>query len=401
MPDRTRALPIALLVHLAWRGLWQRRVIAVLLCVAVAGGVAFQIPNAANLAGYEAELLEQGLAGGLGDVRVRPREGSWLADADALAARLAARPGVVAAVPVFLLPGAIGKRGNFKPALIVGVDPDAPRLPFRIVAGASVADGDPGAAVVGTTIATRAGIAVGDDVQLRVIFGAVEHVASLDDDFGRYSARVRGIAAGAFLGSDAVVVARRLLAGDLGQPHSASAILVHLADHGGARAEAARLAAAFPDLEARAWADDTQFLSSALDGSAAIRLVSRAMVVLAVLIPVWALLYVDVLHRRRQIAIVIALGFRRLDVFLVYLAQAALAGLVGTVAGCGVGYALIAWFTAHPIFASADFVIRPAITASTFGWPSAMVLAATLVAGVVPAWRAARLAPARVLRGAE
>jgi ABC-type lipoprotein release transport system permease subunit len=389
-----------LLLHLAWRGLFHSRVIAVLLCAAVAGGVAFQIPNAANLGGYEAELLDQGLAVGLGDVRVRPREGSWLVDADALASRLGSRPGVVAAVPAFMLAGAIGKRGNYKPALILGVDAGAPRVPFRILAGRGLT-GDERGIVAGITVADRVGATVGDEVQLRVIFGAVEQVTSLDDTFGRYTMNVRGLAAGTFLGSESVVVDRKLLAGDLGKPHAASAVLVHLADHDAARVEAAAIERAFSDVEARAWRDDSQFLRSALEGSAAIRLVSRTMVVLAVLIPVWALLYVDVLHRRRHIAIVNALGFSRLDVFLVYLAQAAIAGAIGVAVGCAAGWGLIAWFGGHPIFASADFVIAPVADAATFVWPSVLVFAATLAAAVVPAWRAARLAPARVLRGVE
>jgi ABC-type lipoprotein release transport system permease subunit len=396
-----RRLPIALLVQLAWANLVRHRGIAILLCLAVAAGVAFQVPNAANLAGYEAELVEQGTRAGLGDVRVRPREGSWLVEADALAGELAKRPGVVGAVPAFVLPGAIGKRGNFKPALILGIDEHAAYRPFHVIAGTGVKTGDTTGVAVGTTIATRDTLAAGDEVEVAAIFGAGEQATSLDDNLGRYTMKVRGITAGTFLGSEAIVVDRGLLAEDLGRRHAASMIFVHLRDHAVARAAASAIERDYPDVQARAWADDTPFLKSALAGSSAIRFVSGAMVVLAVSIPVWALLYVDVLHRRRQIAICNALGFRRRDMFLIYLAQAAMAGLIGIAVGCALGYALIAWFAGHPIFQSADFVIRPATTAWTFIGPSVTLFGATLVASVVPAWRAARLAPARILRGAE
>jgi hypothetical protein len=67
---------------------------------AVAVGIGFEVPSAANLRGYRAELLAQLLAAGSGDVRVHARRGSFIRDADALATRLQRIPGVVEATPV-------------------------------------------------------------------------------------------------------------------------------------------------------------------------------------------------------------------------------------------------------------------------------------------------------------
>ena len=174
-------MPLRLLVFLAWRGLLQSRLITCLLCAAVAGGVAFQIPNDANLHGYDDEIIAQGVVVGSGDVRVRPREGARFRDGDALAARIARRDGVVAAVPAIMLPGAIGKGSTFKSALIVAVDGGASRVPFVITEGRAVATGDGSSIVVGSALAKRIGVAVGEEVQLRVLFGegAHERVATL------------------------------------------------------------------------------------------------------------------------------------------------------------------------------------------------------------------------------
>ena len=49
---------MALLAHLAWRTLGENRVALGLLLLAVGAGVAFQVPNQANLAGYRAELMQ-------------------------------------------------------------------------------------------------------------------------------------------------------------------------------------------------------------------------------------------------------------------------------------------------------------------------------------------------------
>jgi ABC-type lipoprotein release transport system permease subunit len=396
-----RLMPPGMLLFLAWRSLLQSRLIAALLVLAVAAGVAFQIPNDANIRGYDGEILVQGVELGSGDVRVRPREGARFEDADALAATLRARPGVIAAEPVLLLPGALGKTGELKGAMVIGVDPGATRPPYRLMQGQALAKGDDAGLLAGTVLAERTRATVGDQVQLRVIFGDVNDDGPGDDEdaIGKYTMTLRGIAGGTFVAPQAIVVDRAFLAAELGEPGSASVIQVHLADHASAPTEAARIERDLPGVEARAWQVDSPFVSSALAGSQAVGLVSRLMVILAVLIPVWALLYVHVLHRQRQIGILGAVGLTRGEIFLAYLAQAVFVGAAGAAIGCGLGAALIAWFQAHPIFRSTDFVITPVVSPGTYLWPSLLVLTATLVAGVVPAWRASRIDPARILRG--
>lgn len=392
-------MPNGLMLFLAWRGLLQSRLITVLLCAAVAAGVAFQIPNAANLRGYEQAVITNGLVVGNGDVRVRPDKGARFGDADAIASELSRIEGVVAAVPVLALAGAIGKDGNFKGAPIVAIDASAPRAPFEITAGAPLARDDGTSIIVGTSLASRLGVRVGDDVQLRVVFGTSVDSIDPDNDVGRYTMRVRGLSGGSFLSPESIIVDRAFLAKELGAPHTASQILVHLHDHFAARAVAAKIERAVPDVSAVAWADDSPFLGSALQASAAIGTVSRAMVWFAVLIPVWALLYVHVLHRQRQIGLFGAIGLPARDVFSIHLVQAAIVGVVGCAIGCAAGYGLVRWFDAHPIFRAGSFEIRPVVSLATFAVPALFVFAAAVIAGVIPAWRAARLDPQKILRG--
>jgi ABC-type antimicrobial peptide transport system permease subunit len=59
----------------------------------------------------------------------------------------------------------------------------------------------------------------------------------------------------------------------------------------------------------------------------------------------------------------------------------------------------VRWFGAHPIFEWYGFVIRPVISVRSFVEPALVVVGAAVIAGVVPAVRASRVDPARVLRG--
>jgi putative ABC transport system permease protein len=144
--------------------------------------------------------------------------------------------------------------------------------------------------------------------------------------------------------------------------------------------------------------DDSQYLASSVSSVDALSAVSHAMVVSAVVIPVWALLYVHVLARRRDIGVLGALGLGRLELFLTFLAQALIVSVAGAILGCGLGYGLVRWFTAHPIFEWYGFVIRPVVSARAFIEPALIVVGAAVLAGVMPAVRAARLDPARILR---
>src|SRR5439155_5244263 len=106
-----------------------------LLVSAVALGIGFEVPSAANLAGYRDEILDQGLSSGFGHVRVRPGRGNSFGGADALAARLATIPGVADAVPVLALAGTVGFGGHSTSVTVFGVDPTAGHRPYRVVAG--------------------------------------------------------------------------------------------------------------------------------------------------------------------------------------------------------------------------------------------------------------------------
>jgi hypothetical protein len=124
----------SLMGFVAWRGLAQSPLATGLMILAVAVGVAFQIPNSANLDGYKEEALRQGVSAGFGDVRGRSREGRQIRDASTVAAQLRTQPHVTTAVPMVLLAGAVSAGSGFEEAVIVGIDHDV-RQPYVLLRG--------------------------------------------------------------------------------------------------------------------------------------------------------------------------------------------------------------------------------------------------------------------------
>ena len=402
LPRKRVRAPLPLIGSLALSALREHPLSLVLLVLAVAAGVGFQIPNVANVAGYRAELLKQEVDSGMGQVRVRPRKGVRFRDAEPIAARLRAIDGVTAAQMVLTLPAALRNGGRFSLAGVTGVETTTPQRPYELVAGKDLDPTDGKTAVLGTRMAKNLDAEVGDEIELDVLLATRPRLVLDDDGVGKYTVRVVGLAG--FNAVDSVFVRRPFLADELGEESAASGFIVHVRDPSSlalARRVASEAEAALPTVTAASWFDDSRFLSSVVGALDAIAGVTGVMTLVAVGVPVLALLYIDAINRRRQVSLLVAMGFRAREIFSVFLLKALLIGIIGVTVGLVVAGALVVYFTAHPIFSWERFVLHPVVTLRGVVQPALLVLAATVLAGSYPAWRAARVDPSSTLRRIE
>jgi lipoprotein-releasing system permease protein len=122
-------------------------------------------------------------------------------------------------------------------------------------------------------------------------------------------------------------------------------------------------------------------------------------------------LLMSVVRKTREIGLLGAMGGKARDVALCFCAQGLLIGLAGTAAGLGLGFAMLHWRDAlvqfiarhtmgYEVFVKFyQFANLPAHT-STRDVTAIIVLSiiAATLAGLIPAWRAARLKPVEALR---
>jgi ABC-type lipoprotein release transport system permease subunit len=385
---RTRA-PIGLLWYLAWKALGENRISLVLLLLAVAVGVGFQVPNRANLAGFRDEIMQQEVSSGMGHVRVRPRRGERFRDSAEMMARIARIPSVVTVEPVLALPGAISKGGRVVVLGITGVRPAGSHRPYERTAGDDLVLGD------------GHGVTVGDDVDLQVLLATRPRLVLDDAGVGTYTLAVRGLVG--FAATDSAFVDWGFLASETGEEGAASALLVRAnsGDIEPARKIATAIEQMFPDAIARSWLDDSLYLRSIVQAVQAVEGIAGGMSLFGVSIPVLALLYIDALHRRRQVSMLSAIGFRGREIFWIFFAKALIVGVVGVLLGVAAGWGIVRYFNLHPIYNYERFVIRPALSAANLLWPALTVLVTTALAGSFPAWQAARVNPSDTLRRIE
>ena len=391
-------LDLRITLFLARRSLLESPFPTALLIVSIAIGVAFQIPSTANLNGFRAELLSQSVDSGWGDVRVRPTRAAYIYDTSALIKKFSSHAYVTEATPVLGTLAEVRFRGIANNFTVLGVDPHARYQPYRVTSGRPL-DGGKSAMLLGVSVARRLGVAVGDQVELRILLSSQPRLVLDDEGYGIYSMTVSGFVG--FGASDQAFVTRAFLTEELGNEELASAVLLHTTDHAVASIVAADLAPNHPKLEIHSWMDYSPYLRSTVRAVETLARVAWLMGILAAGIPVLALLYINTLHRRRQIGLLSAMGFSHTDVFVLFLAQALLLAAAGTLLGgiCALG--LVRYLVAHPVFDWHSFVVRPVLSMRDLAMTLGIVLVTAVAAGTYPAWRAARLNPSKILRGIE
>jgi ABC-type lipoprotein release transport system permease subunit len=101
------------------------------------------------------------------------------------------------------------------------------------------------------------------------------------------------------------------------------------------------------------------------------------------------------------VSLLSAIGYRSREIFWMFFAKALIVGVAGVAMGAALGYGIVRWFAAHPIYNYEKFVIRPELDARSLVSPMALVLAVTVLAGSLPAWQAAHVDPSDTLRRIE
>lgn len=140
--------------------------------------------------------------------------------------------------------------------------------------------------------------------------------------------------------------------------------------------------------------------------------------VIVAFIGIMTTMFTTVVERTREIGLLKALGFTRRHILLLFLSEATLTGFVGGIVGAGVGtglsYALVGFFQSFgaqgfeaprgigrsPLGreAAATIEFSPVITPELILVALLMATAVAALAGLIPAWRAAKLTPVEALR---
>ena len=241
--------------------------------------------------------------------------------------------------------------------------------------------------VIGTVLAEDLGLSVGDKLRLTTAEGRGDvFTISGIFDFGDRNVNQRWVlvslrAAQTLLDLEAGITTIEAKAAD---PFQAEAL---------AGAIAARTG-----LDVESWMEVNAQLLTALKSQDASALMIQSFVVVAVALGIASVLGVSVLQRSRQIGILKATGTSTGTVVRVFLAEGALVGFAGSIAGCFLGAGMSWAFAVLVKNPYGESLFPVELGPGLFLLASGVAIATSIAASVAPAVHAARLDPAVVIR---
>lgn len=349
-----------------------------------------------------------------GEIDVKARD--YLPDPGPILAKVRATPGVAAATPYakgFVLAMVAGRPSfpNFR-----GVDIDTIESvtqlgrftnPSNAFAGL-----DDDSVILSSNLANSLGVRVGDKIEIYSPL-LIEKLKN-DEVFLPREFRVAGdlYIGHQQLDSNTIYGTVRAMQDIYGLGHSVHGFYVRVTPGADEHEVVARLNAVLPpSMRAFSWMESWADFLWVLNLEKSINFFLLLFIVIIAAFSVMSSLLISVVRKTREIGLLGALGARPRDVALCFCAQAFMIGTTGTLLGVGMGFFFL-WIRNDIVHGLARMLQRedtlrqfyqfsdlPAHTLkSDLVMTVVMAIVISTLAGLIPAWRAARLKPVEALR---
>jgi lipoprotein-releasing system permease protein len=388
-------------------------VIAMFSLLGIALGVATLIIVMSVMNGFREELMKR-ILGLNGHLSLYANSVS-LTDYDAVALRVAEVPGVILVAPV--VEGQVMATANTvaRGAVVRGMRPEDLRrrsiIADNVVAGSLDAFAGDDAVVVGSRLAERMGLAVGDDITLIspqgnvTVFGTVptvrnyKVVATFNIGMFEYDSSF------VFMPLEAAQAYFRM-------PGAVTNLEITVDDVERAGAMAREVAAAAGGLNrVQDWQRSNASFFNAIQVERNVMFLILTLIIVVAAFNIISSLIMLVKDKGRAIAILRTMGATRGSIMRIFFLSGASIGAVGTIAGFVLGLAFslnietirqaLQRLTGTDLFA-AEIYFLAHLPAKVDGLEVALVtlmaLALSFLATIYPSWRAARIEPAEALR---
>lgn len=361
--------------------------------------------------GFVANLIETTVESKHGAVQVfrkghigsdDPLKRSLPHDAD-LIRRIEAVPGVLAVAPRLSFDGMVNNGSESTMFMATAIDPEreykvCPKRLTRVSPGSQpLRPGREGDVLIGKTLAE----ALGADKGATLVMQAAGPHASTN---------ALDVEIGGFLPTQSVAESKRMATVRLGfaqdllrMPKQVSEYVIGIAQLEQADAVAAALRQALgAEYEVTTWADLDPATKTRVGSVLYVMLFIGGVLFLLVATGIVNTMLMSVYERVREIGTMLALGVRRWQITVLFMAEALLLGLFSSTAGVLLGYGIIAGvfrkgFTIRPPGGDAT-TIFPQIDGLYLLMVVGFALIGTILAALYPAWKAARLRPVDALR---
>ncbi len=403
-------------LRIAWRNLWRNRRRTGLAVAAIGLSVTLVLAYYAVLRGYADWILETLTGPMLGHVQIHAPE--WrkdramdrtILDVSSILDGLRSDPEVASATARIYAPALAALAEEGFAVVVLGVDWEAEAQPNRLLSGAMAPRG-PGRALMGRALAEMMGVKEGDEIAL-VGQGA-------DGSLANELVRVEGLVQTSvdFVNRQGILLeigeAQTLFA----MPDEAHEVMVYARDPARAKPLASRLQA-LPSLagtEVLDWQTIAPEMLSLIEIIEVAGVFALVLVFVAAAAGVANTMLMATFERSHELGMLLALGASPGRIVRMILAESVALGLVGATAGGALGILVVALTHESGLdfaaltgggpseisFAGLTWSLRfyPTLTPWDVGRTILAVVVTSVIASAWPAFRAARLEPARALR---
>ena len=287
------------------------------------------------------------------------------------------------------------------------MDPDhefnvTPRNRANIIAGQSLSNDDPTGVVLGQELAENLHLKVGDEIVLLVNTRA----GSLNGK----DVTVRGIAKFKLPGlvNKAVHIPLSTAQSLLYMDGEATEVAIKLKDDPipAVRRYAADLSATltskYPDYQSNTWMDVSGFYLDTLDMMDQVFAILILVFFIVMIAGIVNTMLMSVLERVSEIGTMMALGVKRRRILNLFLFEAGILGLIGSLVGTGLGMAVVGYYyyqgLVMPLPGGNEQAVHPHVDPVYTLGIIASALVVSTASALYPAWRASLLTPVDALR---
>jgi lipoprotein-releasing system permease protein len=393
----------------AIRFLREGRMQTLLIVGGVAIGVAVIVFMSVLLAGLQANIINRTLSAQAHIVVLPPEEvarrlleheaatvqkpsqrvrsiDQWLSVRD----QIGRTPGVMAVAAEASGPALVVRGDASRSVSAIGIEPDAffriIPLPDKLVSGSLALSSQD--IVIGTELAKDLGVQLGDKLRVSSGLGNAQVLTIRGIvDLGSKGANERNV----------YVLMRtgQTLQGLIG---GVSAMDVDVGDVYAAERIAQAITAA-TGLEADSWIHTNAQFVTAINAQTIANRSIRFFVALSVAFGIASVLVVSVVQRSKEIGILRAMGGTRGQILRVFLAQGAILGFLGSLAGCALACLFLVGWTHIARNPDGTPLFVTVWRLSLFVWSAALATVTGIIAAIMPARRASGLDPVEAIRG--
>jgi len=399
------------LIKIAYRDLNSNRRRSLLTALAIGLGVGLLVIMSGIIEGEIQDSLDASIRLQSGHLQIRDASFKedrlsliWddlLPDSQAWIEHLQNNNQVQVATPILWSSGILSIHEESANVKVSGIEPMSPAYaPYRdgLVAGEFITSDDRSGILIGKRLADSLGITAGQEVNL------VVSTSNGEPDEARFT--IRGVYNTGFPGIDETTIFMSLSKAQAftrTEGH-VSTIFVLLKDRAMADAIAENLHT--PEVSVLTWRKFNELMLQTMNMADTYIYIFYLIVLAVAATVIVNTLLMAVFERTREIGILSAIGMKAREIMAMFLLQAGLLGITGTLFGIVLGTLGVAYFMKNGIFIGdigttgilfgeriyARFTINETIYISLIG------LVTTLLAGVYPASLAARMEPTEALR---